>query len=413
MLAKSSLVVFAALLLHAVSSFAFQIIMGRSLSLDQFGQLSVLLSVQAAFAVPSGALIIHYSRSAAALNASGRRGGLGALYRASWGTCVRWALAAAALVYAGAFFLRDELRVDAPAAFVSAPMVAAYFMQVPGLALVRGLGSFNLFAAGLGGGGALKVLLALAVVAAGWADGASAVGAITASALFSVALLHLLLRGGLSESHPDPGPAPHRPQALFLASAMAGAFFPVFFMSVDMVLVRYYFPPDVSGHYGAFGVVGKVFTLLSQVLAIAMFPAVVTEDTAGRGAPASLAFKGMGILTAAGLPAVAFCFLFGDGVLRMIIKTDDPATAACLGYYAVSALAVGILYVEAAYQLARRRFGFVVAGVAGALFQTAGIAWFSGSLPDMVKFQAVLFWALAAWRMAAVALEKTPSPAEG
>lgn len=412
MLVKNSAIIFAALFLGSVASFVFQVMMGKTLQLGDFGQLSAILAVQGIFSVLPGGMILLYARHAAALRARNNDTGLRALYRRSLKEGAAAALVCGVAVAAGAPWWSTWMHIDPGAtAFLTALLIAVYFVQAPPLAFVRGLQRFWLFALGMGGAGVLKVALAAAVIAAGMTTVSSAVVTLIVSTLLSIVVLHLALLRGMVGGAPAAHGLSPKETAAFLLSAMAGSVFPMIYLNADMILIHSVMPADVSGHYGAFTVAGKVVLQLGQVVGIALYPAVVAGTTAGGGISPAIAFRGFGLVLAAGLCAVALAFQFPEFYLRFMLKTSDSTLAPFLGWYTLAAVAVALLFLESNYSLARNRYGYLVPGALAAAAQVAGIISFSGSLEAIVKFQAALFWGVFLVRAAVLLREvKTVQP---
>lgn len=393
MLVKNSAIVFAALFLSSAASFIFQVMMGKTLALGDFGQLSAIIAVQGIFSVLPGGMILLYARHAAALRARENDAALRSLYGRSLKESAAAALAAGVAVAATAPWWGQWMHIESgAAALLTAALIAAYFVQAPPLAFVRGLQRFWLFAAGLGGAGALKVALAAAVIAAGINTVSNAVAVLIVSTLLSVAVLHVALLRGMAGGAPAAHGLSRKETAAFLFSAMAGSVFPMIYLNADMILIRAVMTDEVSGHYGAFTVMGKAVLQLGQVVGIALFPAVVAGAAGGGGVSPAIAFRGFGLVLAAGLCAVALAFQFPEFYLRFMLKTSDPALAPFLGWYTLAAVAVALLFLESNYSLARHRYGYLIPGALAAAAQVAGIIRFSGSLEAIVKFQAALFW---------------------
>lgn len=400
MLVKNSAIVFAAVSFSTASAFLFQVLMGRSMTLGDFGQLSAFLSIQTIFSVPSGALILLYSRHAASFSALGKRGELRGLYANGWRVCFVVAVASATAVFAGSYIwggVKENWELGAAAAL--SLLVAVYFLQAVPLAFVRGLQKFHLMAVGLGISGVLKLAIAGILVWAGLVTVPLAVTAIIAGVAVSIALLYFLLRPALMEVPPASPGLDGRQMALFTLSAMAGTFFPMFYMNIDMIMVRMLYPLEVSGHYGAFLVAGKMVFLCGQVIGMVLFPAVVAGDAVNASGGNRLMWRAGVLLFSMGGALAAALSFFRDKVMGIILKTADEGMATLLPYYCIAILAVAALFLEWNHRLARQQFGFLRLAAAGAVMQVAGIAYFSASLEGMVKFQAALFCSLLAVRL--------------
>ncbi len=367
--------------------------MGKTLSLGDFGQLSAILAVQGISSVLPGGLILLYARHAATLRARKDDGALRTLYDRSLRESALAALVSGVAVAAAAPWWSQWMHIQSgSAALLTALLVASYIIQAPPLAFVRGLQHFWLFAGGMGGSGVLKVALAAAVIAAGINTVSNAVIALIVSTLLSVALLHMALLRGMTGGGSAAHGLSRKETAIFLFSAMAGSVFPMIYLNADMILIRSIMPAEISGHYGAFMVAGKMVLQLGQVVGIALFPAVVAGSAAGGAISPAIVFRGFGLVLAAGLCAVLLAFQYPEFYLRFMLKSSDSTIAPFLGWYTLAAVAVALLFLESNYSLARHRYGYLIPGALAAAAQVIGIIRFSGSLEMIVKFQAALFW---------------------
>lgn len=404
-LTKNSIIVFATTFISSASTFIFQIMMGRSMDMDSFGWFNVLISIQLIFSVFTGALILLFTHHAAMFWTLEEKGKLHGLYTSAWRIVAVIAVASTCVVPLSSPLWMETLRIESILSVILASLlIASYFLQAVPLAFVRGMQKFHFFFYGLGGSGIFKVLLGALFIYMGITV-EKALFALILSVVLSIVLIHRLIIP-LFIGIPAKGVDVSREEMTSYGTrAVAAIFFPMFFINVDMILVRSLFEPEISGHYAAFGVFGKLIFLGGQIVAVALFPATVSGDTAKIPIGNDLIGRAIVLVLLGGGTAVALSVAFPERILYMLFKIDDPSTAALLPYYCGFILAVSVLLIEANHRLARKQYGFLRVAIIASLLQVAGIIHFSGSLENLLKFQLALFTATAGVRVFSLLLD--------
>jgi len=398
-LTKNSIIVFATTFISSASTFIFQIMMGRSMEMDNFGWFNVLLSIQLIFSVFTGALILLFTHHAAMFWTLDEKGKLHGLYTSAWRIAAIIAVASICLVPLSAPLWMEKLRIESILSVLLASLlIASYFLQAIPLAFVRGMQKFYFFFYGLGTSGVFKVLLGAMFIYIGITV-ENALFALLLSVLLSIFLIHRLIIP-LFLDHPATSVDVTREEMFSYGSRAVGAtFFPMFFINVDMILIRSLFDPEISGHYAAFGVFGKLIFLGGQIVAVALFPATVSGDTAKVNIGNDLIGRAIVLVLLGGGAAVGLSIAFPEKILQVMFKINDPATAELLPYYCGFILAVSVMLIEANHRLARKQYGFLWVAVIAAFIQVAGIIRFSDSLENLIKFQLILFSVAATVRV--------------
>ena len=399
-LTKNSAIVFAAMLVSNICSFLFSILMGRNMPMEMFGGFSALLSIQLIFSVLTGAFILYYTRESAKLPAGDGR--LSRLYEASWRGAGKFSLGSFLLVAGSGFLWAELLSIESLLyTTLAGLLIGTYFLQAVPLAFVRGLQRFYLLFYGLGLAGILKLLMGWFAVRGGISiDGG--LWSLIGSALFSVGLMHLLLRRIIPPTgEGDDTPMTVEDRFIFSSRAILALLFPMLFMNVDMLLVRSLMEPVASGHYASFGVIGRVIFIIGQVVAIALFPATVSRDSAleeGEAKNNDLVYRALLLTLFGGGSVTAVCFLFGDMLLKLLFKIEPGLAGEMLPYYCCMVTFIAILYIEANHRLARQQYGFLWVSSGLALLQAVVLFRFAPDLMGALKGMVVLFGLGAAIR---------------
>ncbi len=404
-LTKNSIIVFAATFVSSMATFIFQIMMGRAMTLDNFGQLSALFSIQMIISIVVGALILLYTRHTARFWTLDEKGKTRSLYSNAWKTCGAIGAACAVVLSVTSVFWSAKMNITSFASVVAiSVLIAAYFLQSVPLAFVRGLQKFHLLGAGLGTAGILKLLLGVFIIYAG-VTVPGAIFAVIVAVLLSIVVMHATLWPWIKKSEPAETGLKGKEMFSYAFTAMAGTFLPTFFINADMILIRSLFPSELSGYYAVFMVIGKVIFLCGSVVTVALFPAAVSEDAEGGKKGNELVFHAMILILVGGGAVVAVSFLYPVQLLEILFNKTDGQIALLLPWYSLFVLAVALIYMEAHQRLARGQYGFLWLAGAAAVAQVAGIYHFSYSLGAIIKFQAALFWAVFALRFLSVLIE--------
>lgn len=411
-LTKNSAIIFAATSVSSLCTFIFHVMMGRSMTLDYFGQFSALISVQFIFSVFAGALILLYTRHAAKLWTLGELGTLHWIYMHAWRVMAVAGLACGALIILSSLAWRTTLNIESVTmVMMAALLIAVYFLQSVPLAFVRGLQKFQMFGIGLTSAGILKLVLGALFIYTGITV-SNALLAVILAVLLSIVLMHRMLWPLIKNGAPKKLEMDKSENRHFYLRALAGTFFPVFFVNIDMILVRSLFTPEESGQYAAFMVIGKVIFLFGSVLAIAIFPATVSLDIMKKQKGNDLLYRAMVLLLIGGGAVLIPTLLYPAKILFLLFKIESNGAAQLLPYYCASMLAVSLLMIEAHFRLARQQYDFLWVVAAAAVIQVVGIIAFSYSLAYIIKFQMALFWVAFAVRFVSNMFEQKTA-AEG
>jgi O-antigen/teichoic acid export membrane protein len=403
-LTKNSAIVFAATFISSASTFIFQVMMGRSMDMNSFGAFNALISIQLIFSVFTGALILLYTRYSASFWTLGEKGKLHGLYSHAWRSMSAIAVIAFLAVTATSFLWGERLNIGSKLPIILASfLIASYFIQSVPLAFVRGMQRFTFFFYGLGTSGLLKLVLGALFIYLGITV-EKALLALLLSVLVSIVIIHKLITPLLGE-RTDGGAGIGSGEMLsYGARAVAATFFPMFFINVDMILIRSIFAPEVSGHYAAFGVVGKIIFLGGQIVAVALFPATVSGEASKVNYGNDLVSRAILLVFLGGGAVTLLASAFPLKIMSILFRIDDPYIASMLPWYCGVIMAVSLLLIEANHRLARGEYGFLWVAGAAAVLQLVGIFHFAGSLDSIIRFQLVLFWTAAVIRMASLLL---------
>jgi len=376
-------------------NYGFHALASRALGPADYGGLMSLLAVLGIIAVPSQAIQAVMARTLAVEEVNGRFDRVAAVARhLLTRMALLGGLLALLLVAFGAkwaeFFQLSSAR---PFWAVGAGGLCVLLLPV-GRGLLQGLQRFGALGLNL----ALEALLRLIVGAALFALGAGIFGGLLAGALAMA--VALVLAGAVlwPQARTWPRPAPGVDwKALYRYGAPVVLAFGAFaaLSSLDVILVKHFFPPVAAGHYAAAALVGKAFLFLPLAVAQVLFPqasagharaeetqTLVSKSLALCAMSLALAAVGVWILT---VPIVGL--LFGARFL-------NPETLWLVKVFGLVISPLALTYLLVQYNLAVQRTAFAWLLVADIPLLLLGLGTFHADLGQVLWVLGANHWLL-------------------
>lgn len=347
---KSGTVLFFATLSGGAFNFLFQVFMGRTLSVEDFGSMNALFSVILMAGIPAAAMVTALSKRVSSLNAGGRPVEAGRLYRASF---IRMAVYGGVVLCVSAL-LRSPLTRAFGLGSEWVPVIAGAgllfaFILAANLGVLQGLRRYRFFGAGIGLLSPLKLLFGGALAAAGFGIGGAVAGfSCAVMAIFfitTVPVLRLLSsRSGIG-----------RKGRWFSVHQLAYAAAFAFITNIDLVMVKLYFPAREAGLYAAASVLGKTVLYASSFSTGSFFGSGLRQ---GKHALKSLD-RGLFRTFAVFILVAPVFVLFPGHLLGLLFGPAFYEAAPVLRHYAIAAGFMSVAGLFTAYGASRRDAGFL------------------------------------------------------
>ncbi|MCK9352252.1 MAG: glycosyltransferase [Candidatus Paceibacterota bacterium] len=155
------------------------------------------------------------------------------------------------------------------------------------------------------------------------------------------------------------------------------------FLSVDILLVKGFFEPDMAGSYALLALSGKMLFFFGNLLSAFMIPLVIREKSGDLNARPFIRFLFIGsyILT---LGAALFFLIFGGSFMNLLFGEKAALVIPLLPLYtlAIAAFTLSSLYVM--YHLARKEYVFSVISIISSFVLVAGLFVSHKTLADVV-----------------------------
>lgn len=380
---SGSLVMLAGSVTVALLNFGFNVGVARALGPADFGHVSAMVTllmlasgITLSFQMV-GAKFIARNQSGAGKIAVFRR-----LHRRAWlaGLAVGGTLAAVSP------WLATALQMPSPWLLVIMSAGIAVFIPV-GVrrGQFQGLCQFPRLAGNFVLEAAVRLAAAVALIAVGFGV-FGAVGAIALSVLAAYLLPPLSRQPVESEGTFIP-PSVHE-------GMQAAVFFlgKVVINNVDVLLVKYFFPPREAGIYAAVALIGRVIAIMSWQVVSAMFPVSAAKERNDRRV---LIYPLLLVLGLTGAFIVG-ALLFAAPVIGGIFGGQFAAGIALMPLYAATAGAYTVAVVLLTYEMSRKvsAASWVQLGFSGLV--VLGIALFHDTLRQVVVVQLALMIAMIA-----------------
>lgn len=386
-LAKASIWLMSGGIAGGVLGYLFQIVMGRMLTVEEYGLFTALMAMMMVVAAPMGTLTMVVSRKVSE-------------YRAKQ-NCIAWIdlffkarrsiMLSGILILAAIWFLVEPiqklLKLDQPYyIYLLAILMVLSIPQSINNAYLQGLQYFKWLSVSGVLGVLFKIIGAALLVWFGFGVMGALGGVIIAAGIVLV-ITYLVLRPELNGKSDQR----YRGRHLSIRSAL-----PVFFANtafvamtqLDMVLVKNLFTEEEAGLYAAASILGKAVMYLPAGIAMALFP-VVAENHSGGNSSAHLLIQSSGLTAIlCGIGAIIY-FFFGEQIVALFYGEAYTQAGWLLKYYGFAVLPMALVMIAEYYLIAMGQVLFAYLFVIVAPLQMAAIYLYHDELINIVMILGV------------------------
>jgi O-antigen/teichoic acid export membrane protein len=383
---KHSAILFAFTQVANICNLVYHVVLGRALSVEEYGILSAMLGIMLAIGTPLEALRLASAHFAGRANMEGEPGAVKRLLR-KW--CVRLSIVAvpvAIVGFAGAPHLMRYFHLDTPVPLWLTTVGVLGTLFVPLLAgSLQGLQAFVSLSLALQGLSIVRLAAGVALVfgvsrVASSGVLAHVLGIAMATAIGFYALWKFL-RGK------DPGTMPTRGVGHYAVKSLVMLAGFAVLMNVDVIVIRHYLP-DEAGLFSYGATIGRIIIFLPMPVAFALFPKVVSTGAMTLESRALL-FKAMGMVFGVVLLGVIGCLALPWLPLKILYGNSDPVAIHNVRIMILALAPLSATYLLMTFETAQHRFRCAPALVACALAYIGGVALFHGSVDQVVSVLAV------------------------
>lgn len=381
-LARASSWLFVGGVAGGILGYLFQIIMGRMLSVSEYGIFSALMAMIVVIRAPMTTLSMIISRRVSTYRSEQDNGKLGYLFYWINRKLLLIAVVLIVLVVFNIKPLQNFLLIEKSAhLYLLLIILLIAFPQAVNNAYLQGLQYFKWLSVSGVLATLLKIIIAVILIYFGLGV-AGALGGVIFSTFIILILTYVVLRPSLSKNNASISNTTH----LLFKSAMPVLLANVAFAvmtQIDMVLVKYYFSEQEVGIYAAASILGKAVMYLPGGIAMALFP-IVAENHASGKSSAHLMFQAVGVTALLSLTGALFYYFFADSIIVLLYGTDYKEAANVLKYFGFAILPMALVMVAEHFLIAMGRVLFAYLFMVVAPLQLIAIYYYHDTLLDIV-----------------------------
>ena len=365
-----------------ILGYLFQIIMGRMLSVSEYGIFSALMAMLVVIAAPMTTLSMIISRRVSTYRSEQDNGKLGYLFYWINRKLLLIAVVLIVLVVFNIKPLQNFLLIEKSAhLYLLLIILLIAFPQAVNNAYLQGLQYFKWLSVSGVLATLLKIIIAVILIYFGLGV-AGALGGVIFSTFIILILTYVVLRPSLSKNNASISNTTH----LLFKSAMPVLLANVAFAvmtQIDMVLVKYYFSEQEVGIYAAASILGKAVMYLPGGIAMALFPMVAENHASGKSS-AHLMFQAVGVTALLSLTGALFYYFFADSIIVLLYGNDYKEAANVLKYFGFAILPMALIMVAEHFLIAMGRVLFTYLFMVVAPLQLIAIYYYHDTLLDIV-----------------------------
>ena len=381
-LARASSWLFVGGVAGGILGYLFQIIMGRMLSVAEYGIFSALMAMIVVIGAPMTTLSMIISRRVSTYRSEQDNGKLGYLFYWINRKLLLIAVVLIVLVVFNIKPLQNFLLIEKSAhLYLLLIILLIAFPQAVNNAYLQGLQYFKWLSVSGVLATLLKIIIAVILIYFGLGV-AGALGGVIFSTFIILILTYVVLRPSLSKNNASISNTTH----LLFKSAMPVLLANVAFAvmtQIDMVLVKYYFSEQEVGIYAAASILGKAVMYLPGGIAMALFPMVAENHASGKSS-AHLMFQAVGVTALLSLTGALFYYFFADSIIVLLYGNDYKEAANVLKYFGFAILPMALIMVAEHFLIAMGRVLFAYLFMVVAPLQLIAIYYYHDTLLDIV-----------------------------
>ncbi len=361
-----------------VMGYVFQVLMGRMLTVQDYGLFNALMAHLVILSAPMGALMMMVTRRVSACRAVGDHGSIRHLYYSTNFRAVFVTGAAVAICFLFLGWVQSYLEVSDSNVIV---LMGLVFLSLPpkvinnsflqGLQYFRWLSIVSVLEI------VFKIVCVVILVQIGY--GLSGVfSGVFISGVLVWLIIYIVLHRPLIDGQKKQYRTDHFTFRLVLPVLLANTAF-VVMTQLDIVIVKYYFTAEEVGFYAAASIMGKAVMYLPGYISLALFPMVAEDHVQGKDS-AGLLFQAIGLTVLLCSIGALFYFMFGEWVIALLYGESYRESGEILRYFGFAMFPMALVMVAEHFLIARGRvlFGYIFFFTAP--FQILAIHFFHDSL---------------------------------
>ena len=365
-----------------ILGYVFQIIMGRMLSVAEYGALSSIMAIYAIMSTPFQTIFMIVSRRVSVLKSQKNIDSIAKLF-----FVLNYKVAGISFILILFFwflpFIKKYLLIENSSQFylLIGILISTTFFSI-NKAYLQGLQYFKWLSASGVLSNLFKTIIAIIFVYFGFGV-SGALGGVFISTLITLVLTYFILHPTLNKNSTS---SPSTTSFLFKSASLAVLFANIAFATmtqIDMVLVKYFFSELDAGLYAAASILGKAAMYLPGGVTMALFP-MVAENHAKGTSSSNLMFQAVNITALLSLIGALFYYFFADYIILFLYGADYKDASIILKYFGFAILPMSLIMVAEYFLIAMGRVLFAYLFILVAPLQAIAIYYYHDTLLNVV-----------------------------
>ncbi|MDO8623034.1 MAG: oligosaccharide flippase family protein [archaeon] len=312
-LARGSLILFVMLGVFNILNYTFQISMARLLGPKDYGILAVLMSIIYIFGIPNEAIQTIVTKYTSKFNIKKEYGKMKDLMYRSMKKGFLAACIIFLLYVPTAYFLSGYLGID----FILILLIGSFIFYVFSVPIIRGIIQGRKKFTGLGTSlvmeGFVKVSASVILVLIGWKVYGAVIGLILSGFFAFVLSFPIIKEVLISKRERENFHEIYKTNIPILICISCI----VFMYSLDVIIAKRFFSPEVAGQYAFISMIGKAIIFISLAVSKAMFPISSEKHESGEKTT-KLFKKSLFVVSALSLCSLLLYLFFPEQIVKIL-----------------------------------------------------------------------------------------------
>jgi len=392
-LLKGSIILLVLFNVFNVLNFAFQFLMARTLTVEEYGILATLFAISFLFSLFSESIQTIVSKFVSSTNDKSRvHGFLNSSLR-------RYSLAAVVLLAVYllvSILLAPSLKIPLWLLSLNGLTIFLFILSPVILGTMQGRKQFYALGWNMVLSATAKLVLAVAAVLIGWKVG-GAIAATVLGGMIAIAVSFIPLRDIYRAKQKNAHNLILNKNSISIFTLFALLFV---FYSFDVIIAKTVFNPINAGYYALASVLAKTLFIGTQPISKAMFP--FSARAKSEKEVKNLFYKAAGMLLACAVFALLIFYLFPDFILYVFSGKIVPQAASILFYVGIAVTLLSLANLVFYYNISRGKTGGLFVFLICILIEIILLSVFSKSL---VSFSFAFILASAIFLLASILVQ--------
>lgn len=365
-----------------VLGYLFQIIMGRMLSVSEYGIFSALMAMIIVIGAPMSALTMIIARRVSAFRSDKDISNLSHLFFWINRRLILISIVLIVIIIFNAKSLQNFLLIEKSVYLFS--LVAIILIAFPQAIIngfLQGLQYFKWLALSSVFVTFLKIIFAITLIYVGLGV-TGALGGVIFSSLALLIITYIILYPSIKKTNVSGSSST---QLLFKSSfpVLLANFAFAIMTQIDIVLVKHYFSSQEAGIYAAASILGKAVMYLPSGISSALFPMVAENHASGESSQ-NLFLQAVSLTFLLSLIGALFYYFFADNIILLFYGDDYKEASNILKYFGFAILPMSLIMIAEQFLIAIGRVLFAYLFVIVAPLQIIVIYFYHDSVLNIL-----------------------------